>query len=78
MQLPASRQLNIPLVQEFLMIASALGIGIAAFIGMCWVLASGMAFILAHTSSTQMLFMCMTGVGLFHAGKRYLQREAKI
>jgi hypothetical protein len=78
MQIPGRTSLNIPLIQEFLMIVSALGLGIAAFIGMCWVLAFGIAFILAHTTSTQMLFMCLIGVGLFHAGRRYLQRAKQI
>ncbi len=80
MQVPARGRmpLTIPMIQEFLMMVSALGLGIAAFISVCWGLAFGAVFLLAHTTSTQMLFMCIIGFGLFSIGRRYLQREEKI
>lgn len=88
MQMPASRQvpLTIPLTKEVLMLISAvflagtitlLGLGIAALLGMCWGLAYILALVLAHTTSTQMLFMCLFGFGLFHVGRGYLQRGKK-
>jgi hypothetical protein len=80
MQLPSTgdKALNIPLIQEFLVIAFAVGIAVAAFLGLVWGLSYELEMILTHTSSNQMFFMCLIGIGLFCAGRRYLQREKKI
>lgn len=80
MQLPTAGQkvLDIPLIQAFLTIAFAYGIGIAAFLGLVWGLGYEIQLIITHTSPTQMVFMFLIGVGLFHAGRRYLFREKKI
>lgn len=79
MQMPISGQapLSIPMIKDFLMIISAIALAVAFFLGVCWTLGYEVNLILTHTSSTQMLFMCLIGVGLFHAGRRYLQRGKK-
>lgn len=78
--------LSLPITKEVLMVISAvflagaitlLGLSIAALLGMCWGLAYILALILAHTTSTQMLFMILFGAGLFHMARRYLSYAAK-
>lgn len=79
MQIATEEQVlvSIPIIKEFLVMISALGLGIAFFLGVCWGLSCEIEVILAHTTSTQMVFLCFIGVGLFHAGRRYLQRATK-
>jgi hypothetical protein len=79
MQIPATGQppMSIPVIKDFLTMISALGLGIAFFVGVCWGLTYTLTLILEHATSTQMLFMCLIGFGLIHVARRYLQRAKK-
>jgi len=69
---------DIPTItKEFLVIALSIAIGVAAFLGILWGLGYLTYIILEHTTSTQMLFMCVIGYALIHVARRYLSHAKK-